>query len=55
MSTTTEAPWPLSDNSFDANEILNEATLRDAEIESGLVHEISHEEFIAGLRLPKVT
>lgn len=37
-----------------ADDILDEAIRRDAEIESGLVQEMSHEEFIAGLRLPKV-
>jgi hypothetical protein len=51
---TTEAVRPLSDDSSGANEILDEALRRDAEIESGLVREQSHEEFIAGLRLPKV-
>ncbi len=51
---TTEAARPLSDDSSGANKILDEAMHRDAEIESGLVREISHEEFIAGLRLPKI-
>ncbi len=51
---TTEATRPLPDDSSGVNEILDEALRRDAEIESGLVRELSHEEFIAGLRLPKV-
>ena len=44
----------LPDDRSYAGEILDEAMLRDAEIESGQVREMSHEEFIAGLRLPKV-
>jgi hypothetical protein len=44
----------LPDASSCAEDILDEAMRRDAEIESGLVREMSHEEFIAGLRLPKV-
>ena len=50
----TEASRPLSDDSSGAYEILDEAMRRDAEIESGLVREISHAELIAGLRLPQV-
>jgi len=42
------------DNSASADDILAEALRRDEEIESGLVREMSHDEFIAGLRLPKV-
>jgi hypothetical protein len=38
-----------------ADDILDEAMRRDAEIESGLVQKMSHEEFTTGLRLPKVT
>lgn len=36
-----------------ADEILDEALRRDAEIETGLAREMSHEEFMAGLRIPK--
>lgn len=35
-------------------DILAEAMRREAEMESGLVKEMSHEEFLAGLRLPQV-
>ena len=45
----------LPDATASADDILEEAMRRDAELESGLVREMSHEEFIAGLRLPKVT
>ena len=44
----------LPDDRSYADDILDEAMRRDAEIEAGLVREMSHEEFIAGLRLPKV-
>lgn len=44
----------LPDDRSYADDIWNEAMRRNAEIESGLVREMSHEEFIAGLRLPKV-
>ena len=58
MTTTVhavaEAALPLSDEMSCANDILAEALRRDAEIESGLVREMSHAEFIAGLRLPQV-
>jgi len=37
----------------DQDEILAEAMRRDEELESGAVLEMSHEEFIAGLRLPQ--
>ncbi len=44
----------LPGDSVSDDDILDEAMRRDAEIESGLVREMSHEEFIAGLNLPKV-
>ena len=44
----------IPDNSASADDILDEAMRRDEEIESGLVKEMSHEEFIAGLRLSRV-
>jgi hypothetical protein len=37
----------------DQDEILAEAMRRDEELESGAVREMSHEEFIAGIRLPQ--
>ncbi len=58
MTTTVhavaEAALPLPDVMSCANDILAEALRRDAEIESGLVREMSHAELIAGLRLPQV-
>lgn len=35
--------------------IIEETLCRDAEIESGMVREMSHEEFVAGLRIPKAS
>lgn len=52
--TANESALQLHEGSSFADEIFDEAMRRDAEIESGLVREMSHEEFIAGLRLPKV-
>lgn len=52
--TANEAALQLHEGSSCTDEILDEALRRDAEIESGLVREMSHEEFIAGLRLPKI-
>lgn len=40
----------LPPDPWDENEILAEADRRDAEMESGRVKELTHEEFIAGLR-----
>ena len=51
---TPVVAWPLSEDSSGANEILDEALRHDAEIGSGLVREMSYEEFIAGFRLPKI-
>ncbi|WP_395733404.1 hypothetical protein [Prosthecobacter sp.] len=52
--TATQAALQLPEGSLCTDEILDEAMRRDAEIESGQVREISHEEFTAGLHLPKV-
>ncbi len=52
--TAKEAALQLHEGSSSTDEILDEAMRRDAEIESGLVREMSHEEFIAGLPLPKI-
>jgi hypothetical protein len=41
----------LSPPAWGDSEILAEAERRDAEIESGEVSEMSHEEFISGLRI----
>lgn len=40
----------LPSDAWDENEILAEAGRRDAEMESGQMQELTHEEFIAGLR-----
>jgi putative addiction module component (TIGR02574 family) len=40
----------LPPDPWDENDILAEADRRDAEVESGRVKELTHEEFIAGLR-----
>ena len=40
----------LPPDAWDDNDILAEADRRDAEMESGRVKELIHEEFIAGLR-----
>lgn len=44
----------LPADAAESDDILAEAIRRDAEMESGLVREISHEEFLAGLRIPQV-
>ena len=51
----TETELQLPDDMSFTDDLLAQALHRDAEIESGLVREISHEDFIAGLRLPKVS
>jgi hypothetical protein len=42
----------LPDDAMEPDDILVEALRRDAEIESGLVKELSHEEFLAGIQRP---
>ncbi len=40
----------LPPDAWDSDEILAEAERRDAEMESGVVQEISHEQFVVGIR-----
>ena len=40
----------LPPETWEADDILKEAERRDAELEGGAVHEISHEQFVAGVR-----
>ena len=44
----------LPADAVEPDAILAEAVRRDEEIESGRVREMSHEEFVAGLRVPQV-
>jgi putative addiction module component (TIGR02574 family) len=40
----------LPPEAWEADDVLAEAERRDAEMESGTVQEISHEQFVAGVR-----